>query len=167
MKKYLFILSATLFVVFTFAANIPKASAQTLETSADTLMDRVFTYAQNNGGHIGRFENIVYTKFHIDSNVRNFLLKLLPHSIDFPKGKRHIFGESITVAGLLTGKDIYEQLRDRDLGDLLLFPENALRSGGDIFLDDMSPGQLSQKLGVKASPSPNNGGGFIRAVITG
>ena len=79
----------------------------------------------------------------------------------------YFFGESITVAGLLTGKDIYEQLRDRDLGDLLLFPENALRSGGDIFLDDMSPGQLSQKLGVKASPSPNDGGGFIKAVITG
>ena len=109
MKKYLFILSATLFVVFTFAANIPKASAQTLETSADTLMNRVFAYAQNNGGHIGRFENIVYTKFHIDSNVRNFLLKLLPHSIDFPKGKRHIFGESITRynyldLGIITGK---------------------------------------------------------------
>ena len=143
MKKYLFILSATLFVVFTFAANIPKASAQTLETSADTLMNRVFAYAQNNGGHIGRFENIVYTKFHIDSNVRNFLLKLLPHSIDFPKGKRHIFGESITRynyldLGIINRKEIafYSSMRKlRKIPDILHNNVNALIYEPTIYID--------------------------------
>ena len=71
------------------------------------------------------------------------------------------FGETITVSGLLTGKDISEQLPGKELGELLLFPANALRSDGDLFLDDMSPEELSQKLGVPVSPSKEGGEGFI------
>lgn len=41
----------------------------------------------------------------------------------------HFFGEQITVAGLLTGQDIVSQLKDEDLGDVLLLPCNVLRSG--------------------------------------
>lgn len=77
----------------------------------------------------------------------------------------HFFGESITVAGLLTGKDISEQLREKDLGSLLLFPENALRDGGDMFLDNMTPDELSQRLGVSVIPSPNDGAKFIETLI--
>ena len=77
----------------------------------------------------------------------------------------NFFGESITVAGLLTGKDISEQLSGKELGDLLLFPENALRAGGDIFLDDMSPDELSDILGVDAQASHNDGAQFIRDVL--
>ena len=79
--------------------------------------------------------------------------------------KNNFFGESITVAGLLTGKDISEQLAGKDLGDHLLFPENALRAGGDLFLDDMSPEELSSTLGVKASAGHNDGAQFIRDVL--
>lgn len=77
----------------------------------------------------------------------------------------HFFGEDITVAGLLTGTDISEQLEGLDLGDILLFPENALRSGGDVFLDDMTPERLSEILHTPVSPAPNDGAGFIRAVL--
>jgi NifB/MoaA-like Fe-S oxidoreductase len=77
----------------------------------------------------------------------------------------NFFGHSITVAGLLTGGDISEQLSGCDLGDVLLFPENALRAGGDLFLDDMSPEELSQRLGVTALPSHNDGAQFIRDVL--
>ncbi len=41
----------------------------------------------------------------------------------------YFFGESITVSGLITGKDLMEQLEGRDLGDCLLLPCNMLRSG--------------------------------------
>ena len=77
----------------------------------------------------------------------------------------NFFGESITVAGLLTGRDISEQLYGKQLGDVLLFPENALRSGGDVFLDDMTPEELSQKLGTHALPAHNDGAQFIRDVL--
>ena len=77
----------------------------------------------------------------------------------------NFFGESITVAGLLTGKDIAEQLSGKPLGDAVMFPENALRAGGDLFLDDVSPEQLSQRLGVPAYPGHNDGAQFIRDVL--
>ena len=77
----------------------------------------------------------------------------------------HFFGESITVAGLLTGKDISEQLDSKDLGKVLFFPENMLRAGEDIFLDDMTPDTLGEKLGVRVAPGSNDGALFIRNLL--
>ena len=77
----------------------------------------------------------------------------------------HFFGESVTVAGLLTGKDMSEQLAGKELGDVLFFPENTLRAGEDIFLDDMSPEELSTKLGVPVMPGRNDGGEFVREML--
>ena len=77
----------------------------------------------------------------------------------------NFFGDSITVSGLLTGYDISEQLKGAELGDLLLFPENALRADGDLFLDDMSPEELSDKLGVPVASGHNDGAEFIKDVL--
>ena len=85
--------------------------------------------------------------------------------VDVYKIINRFFGETITVSGLLTGKDISEQLSGKDLGDMLIFPANALRADGDLFLDDISPEELSQKLGVPTSPSRDGGEGFICDVL--
>ena len=77
----------------------------------------------------------------------------------------NFFGESITVAGLLTGKDISEQLNGKDLGEVLFFPENALRADGDLFLDDISPEELGKALGVTARPAHNDGAQFIKDML--
>ncbi len=79
--------------------------------------------------------------------------------------RNDFFGESITVAGLLTGKDISAQLSGKSLGDELLFPSVCLRAEGDVFLDDMTPEELSTSLGVPCSPVGSDGGEFIRAVL--
>ncbi len=71
------------------------------------------------------------------------------------------YGESVTVSGLLTGQDIAEQLADKDLGDELLIPANALRDGDDVFLDDMSLRELTERLGVRITPSGEDGGAFL------
>ena len=81
--------------------------------------------------------------------------------VDVYKIINYFFGETITVSGLLTGKDMSEQLAGKELGDLLLFPSNTLRAEGDLFLDDMSPEELSQKLGVAVAPARESGEGFI------
>ena len=65
----------------------------------------------------------------------------------------NFFGESITVSGLLTGKDIAEQLCGIDLGDELLIPQNALRSGEEVFLCGMTVEELSARLGTVVTPS--------------
>ncbi len=77
----------------------------------------------------------------------------------------HFFGETITVAGLLTGKDMAEQLQGLDLGDEVLIPENTLRADGDLFLCGMTPVELSRTLGVPVRVCPNDGAGFLTAVL--
>lgn len=77
----------------------------------------------------------------------------------------HFFGEAITVAGLLTGKDVSEQLAGKDLGDELLFPAVMLRADGDVFLDDMTPATLSERLGVPVRASHNDGAELVRSIL--
>ena len=59
------------------------------------------------------------------------------------------FGKSITVSGLITGKDMLAALKDKELGDELFIPANCLRTGVGDFLCGMFPSELSEALGVK------------------
>ena len=79
--------------------------------------------------------------------------------------KNDFFGESITVSGLLTGKDIAEQLKDCELGVELLFSASALRADTEVFLDDMTPDELSDKLGVGVRAVESDGYSFISALL--
>lgn len=63
--------------------------------------------------------------------------------------RNYFFGEQITVSGLLTGQDIMEQLKERELGNRLLLPCNLLRSKEEVFLDDMTLSQLESALQVR------------------
>ena len=58
------------------------------------------------------------------------------------------FGKNITVTGLLTGRDIYEGLKDKELGDDLYIPANSLREVEGDFLCGMHPSELAAALGV-------------------
>ncbi len=75
------------------------------------------------------------------------------------------FGESITVSGLLTGADLYEQLSGMDLGDELLIPSSCLRSDECDFLCGMTADELSDKLGVNIVAVDNDGYEFAEAVL--
>ena len=79
--------------------------------------------------------------------------------------ENEFYGRSITVSGLLTGKDMLAQLSGRELGDELFIPENCLRDGEDVFLCGMTLSELSEKLGVKVSVSENDGYEFVRAML--
>ena len=62
-----------------------------------------------------------------------------------------LFGPSVTVSGLLSGTDIVEALKDRDLGSLVVISKDALNSTGQLFLDDLTPGDLERRLGTRVS----------------
>lgn len=73
----------------------------------------------------------------------------------FPQAKIQVvpirndfFGEMITVSGLLTGQDLIAQLKDKELGEKLLLPCNLLRSGEEVFLDDITLDELKKTLQV-------------------
>jgi hypothetical protein len=62
------------------------------------------------------------------------------------------------------GKDLESQLKGRDLGDSLLLPVNMLRSGEDVFLDDMTVGQLEEALQTNIIIVESDGQSLVRAV---
>ncbi|MBZ5497901.1 MAG: DUF512 domain-containing protein [Acidobacteriia bacterium] len=67
--------------------------------------------------------------------------------------ENRFMGKSITVAGLLAGRDIAEALDGLPLGDFLVIPNEALSQIEGIFVDDMSPGDLARRLGKPVYPS--------------
>jgi putative radical SAM enzyme (TIGR03279 family) len=68
--------------------------------------------------------------------------------IDVRPIRNRFFGEQVTVAGLLTGRDLLEQLAGKDLGAALLLPEVMLKDDRDVFLDDLTLTELSERLQV-------------------
>lgn len=79
--------------------------------------------------------------------------------------KNNFLGETVDVAGLVSGGDILEQLKGKELGRKLLIPAVMLRHGGDVFLDDVSLAELSDQLGVPVIPVPNDGGALLDAML--
>ena len=79
--------------------------------------------------------------------------------------ENRFFGPEITVAGLICGCDLYEQLKDKPLGDRLYISSTMLRDGGDLFLDDVSLTELAEKLRVPIIPVEPSGDAFIKALL--
>jgi len=55
-------------------------------------------------------------------------------------------GEGITVAGLLMGQDVIDQLKDRALGDVVVLPRVMFDHPDGISLDDISPMDIAKAL---------------------
>lgn len=79
--------------------------------------------------------------------------------------KNNFFGDMITVSGLVTGRDIIDQLKGRDLGERLLIPVNMLRAGEAVFLDDVTVDDVERELGTEVFVTDNDGNAFVSAFI--
>lgn len=77
------------------------------------------------------------------------------------------FGENITVSGLLTGQDIIRQLAGKPLGKRLLLPQNVLRNGEDVFLDDITVSDMEKALQVKIDIVKSSGCDFLESCLGG
>lgn len=71
--------------------------------------------------------------------------------------KNEFFGEMVTVAGLLTGGDILKYSEKLKEGDMVILPGSVLRKGSGTLLDDMTPGDLSETLGVPVETAEGPG----------
>lgn len=101
------------------------------------------------------------------------ILNMLIESVNIvlPNKKIHLytiennfFGSSITVSGLITGRDLIEQLKGKPLGKRLLLPVNMFRSGEDIFLDDISIADVEKELGIKVVKQDSSGYALVDAI---
>ena len=81
------------------------------------------------------------------------------------KIENNFFGNSITVAGLICGCDLVDQLRGKELGEVLYISCNMLRAQGDLFLDSMSVDEVERELGIRIVPVPTDGYEFIKAIL--
>ncbi len=95
----------------------------------------------------------------------------------FPKVTIHVyairndfFGETITVSGLITGQDLIRQLQEvkqngQELGETLLIPSNMLRSGEQVFLDDVTVSDVEEALDMKLCAVEPGGKDFVKSIL--
>ena len=86
-------------------------------------------------------------------------------TISVYKIRNDFFGETITVAGLVTATDMLNQLAGKNLGDELLIPKVMLKSDEDIFLDSITLKDFEQKLGTKVRVVDVDGYSFVKNVL--
>lgn len=79
--------------------------------------------------------------------------------------RNRFFGESITVSGLITGKDLIEQMKAAALGERLLIPCNMLRIDEDVFLDDYTAADVQEALQVPLNIVKSSGQDLLDAVL--
>ena len=76
------------------------------------------------------------------------------------------FGSSVTVTGLLTGRDVMKTLTG-EIGrdDVLLVPDIVMKEGEEVFLDDVSRRDMEAILGAKTMLIESSAQGLLDAVM--
>lgn len=93
----------------------------------------------------------VFQKLIDELSVKNLTVRL--RSVE-----NRWFGPSVTVSGLLTGADILASLSEAEPGAaLVVVPRCALRSGENVFLDDMTLATFAEKAGREVRTALSGG----------
>lgn len=80
--------------------------------------------------------------------------------------RNDLFGETVTVAGLVCGGDIAKQMAGKEIpGNRILYPKVMLRRDGDMFLDSSTPEELGEKLGAEVQAVANDGFELLDAML--
>lgn len=79
--------------------------------------------------------------------------------------KNKFWGETITVSGLITAKDIVEQLGDENLGEALYITRSMLKADEEIFLDNITLEELQDIMKIKIIPCLNEGKDFVDKIL--
>jgi len=87
--------------------------------------------------------------------------------LEVVKIKNEFFGEKITVSGLITGRDIINQLKDNYQNKNLIIPDNMLKFNEQIFLDDIRISDIEDELNSNIIVSKVEGSEFIKKILGG
>ncbi|MBI4687554.1 MAG: DUF512 domain-containing protein [Nitrospirae bacterium] len=88
-------------------------------------------------------------------------------SLELFKIENSFFGNSVTVTGLLTGRDIIKSLMGKAKGDCLLVPNITLRDGENTFLDNVTLKNLEESLEMKVAPIEPTPEGLLEGILDG
>lgn len=86
-------------------------------------------------------------------------------TIDLIPVENRFFGPSITVTGLLTGRDIITSLHDRaDAYDILIVPETVLNEDNTLLLDNVSLVDIENAVGLKVVTTDGSPQGLVNVI---
>ncbi|MCK5427363.1 MAG: DUF512 domain-containing protein, partial [Thermodesulfovibrionia bacterium] len=88
-------------------------------------------------------------------------------TLDIFEVENKFFGTAVTVAGLLTGKDVLKTIMGRTKADCLLVPDVTLRHGKDVFLDNVTLKDIGESLGMKVTPIESTPEGLLKGITDG
>ena len=91
--------------------------------------------------------------------------RINPLTIQIFAIENRFFGDSIDVSGLITGKDLIDQMKDKHLGNALMIPENMLKSDEEVFLDDLTLGEVEKQVGTPIIVCEVSGEQWIRKLL--
>ncbi|MGC9349469.1 MAG: DUF512 domain-containing protein, partial [Anaerolineae bacterium] len=80
--------------------------------------------------------------------------------IDIVPVVNRFFGETVTVAGLLTAEDILDTLHGREIGESIVLPGEIFRGPGRRSLDGVTPSTISNQLGCPVWLVTHEAGGW-------
>ncbi|MBF7095875.1 DUF512 domain-containing protein [Alkalibacter mobilis] len=75
------------------------------------------------------------------------------------------FGEKITVTGLITGRDLIDQLKSSSHYNQIFIPSNMLKHDEPVFLDDLSLDDVRKELKANVTPQDLDGFSFIKNIL--
>jgi NifB/MoaA-like Fe-S oxidoreductase len=76
------------------------------------------------------------------------------------------FGKTVTVTGLLTGRDVIRALSEHVQKDvIMLIPDIVMREGHEVFLDDVSRQDIEEILGIKSVIIESTPAGLVDAMV--
>lgn len=97
--------------------------------------------------------------------IEKVTCKFKDMKVNLYKIDNQFFGKDITVSGLLTGRDIINALKGKCLGKRLLLPVNMFRSGENVFLDDVTVGDVEKELDIEVVIVKPQGSALIDAIL--
>ncbi|MBT3675255.1 MAG: DUF512 domain-containing protein, partial [Candidatus Marinimicrobia bacterium] len=74
--------------------------------------------------------------------------------------------KEVTVTGLLVGKDIVNQLKGKDLGDMVIFSDRILSETGVVTLDNMSLKEISEAVGTPVVVTDDKPESFFNLLVS-
>ena len=137
-------------------ALLKEEFEQALEERETTRLDRTVTVVTGKAAH----PLISELSEKAEKKIKGLKVKVVA-------AENKLLGKMITVSGLLCGADIISALDGLDLGDELIIPPNCLRSEGDMFLDDMTVEELSQRLKIKVTQNGASGEDLLCSLLGG
>jgi len=116
----------------------------------------------------GKTNFVTFTGTSFFPYLNKFINRILEHegvNIRVVPVENEFFGQSVTVTGLLTGRDIIKSLCDNaDSCEILIVPDVVLKEGDNVFLDDVSLSDIEDATGLKIIVTDGTPQGFIDTI---